>query len=438
MAYRSNHQDENALEDRGKKVILIALSALILAMRPSTADDWLHFKQATQNLDGESTPVAVNGSASISTPTQDLWLPPAVNVSPRRRAPQADWDRLHRQLYCYSYPASPTLQGVLNPWGEQAPAFDGAMSDLPERILAACEVYRYQNVHFDGYLESTDDGEHLYLAADGLNVAVFGDNVNKRYRRVLQTMNDTLDERCWICVDLPIFALNLAGFPIRQAMVAHFLEDPELYTENWAFPDNVPTDQFFFRRVENLKKYMKAKQFYSEDTIDHARYYDPNYEPADAFRPGDVIFMGHYKAYDAKKPFEAAKHSGIVATVNSRGMPVHLYNMRTSNHLIDAYDGLVTQTRMIKGLPTYFHRFCDRYSIIGHGRIVRPAEWPDQQPPTIQMVNAFLEKRKQQLAEAAALAATEQETSATLDAAIAPSSGAGVSDGGTSISFTVY
>lgn len=390
-------RDKNPGSKKRGQFACVAAAAIIFAVvlfpRINTADDWEHFKRATQSYDATE-----NGNLYLQITdeaTTNLWLPPARNVHPRRRKPRPDWPLLYRQLYCYSYPASPPLQSILNPWGEQVPIFRGPIEQLPRRILAACEVYRYQNVHFDGYLGSEDDGRHLFAAADGKNIAWFGDNITKTYRMVPQSLTDTLDERCWICVDLPIFVLNLAGFPIRQAMIAHFLEAPEIYTENGRFPDNVPIDVFFFRRVENLRRYFRYKQFYSQDCVTIEQYFDKDYRPPEPFRPGDVIFMGHYKSKDDKGPFEAAKHSGIVETVDERGMPVRIYNMRTSNRLTDRYDGIIEQTRIIKGRPVYFRRFCDRYSIIGHGRIVRPFEYPDRMP-TIDMVRAFLAKRREQ------------------------------------------
>ena len=380
------------IEPRGFGGLLNARSALaVIAMvavlplsfaRSSQADEWAHFKRATRDLIGEDT-----GDHS-----ENLWLPPASNVHPRRRKPKADWPLLHRQLYCYSYPAKPSLQSILNPWGEQAPMFTARIEDFPGRLLATCEVYRYQGVRFDGYLGSEDDGQHLFAAADGLNVAWFGDNEARTYRRVLQSVTDALDERCWICVDLPVFALNLAGFPIRQALIAHFLESPELYTASGWSPENVPLDALFFRRVENVRLYFRHKQFYSDDHITTAQFLDPDYRPRQPFRPGDIIFMGHYKGDDPRGPFGAAKHSGVVESVDERGMPLHLYNMRTSNRLLDRYDEVIDQTRVIKGRLVYFRHFYDRYSIIGHARIVQPFELPDAMP-TLETVRAFLAKK---------------------------------------------
>jgi len=346
---------------------------------------------------GQTGPTGPTDQTGQTSPTQgtseqdaDVWLPPAVNVHPRRRTPKPGWDLLTRQLYCYSYPSSPPLQSILNPWGEQAPIFTGPIGDLPRRILAACDVYRYQEVHFDGYLGSEDDGQHLFVAADGKNIAWFGDNEAKTYRTALQSLTDTLDERCWICVDLPIFALNLAGFPIRQAMMAHFLEAPDMYTKG-GFAENVPLDALFFRRVENLRTYLRHKQFYSEDRITTGQFLDPDYRPPKPFRPGDIVLMGHYKDFDGKGPLDVVKHSGIVESVDERGMPVQIYNMRTTGGLIDRYDGLITQWRINRGHKVYFHRFCDRYPIICHGRIVNPFE-PNGPMPTTETVREFLDK----------------------------------------------
>jgi hypothetical protein len=102
--------------------------------------------------------------------------------------------------------------------------------------------------------------------------------------------------------------------------------------------------------------------------------------------------MGHYKDYDNKGPFEVAKHSGITESVDARGMPVRLYNMRTSNSLIDRYDAVIAQARVNRGHEVYFHRFCDRYPIICHGRIIHLFE-PKGKMPTIETVRAFMAAR---------------------------------------------
>jgi len=368
------------------KIVLVVLVTTFLEIAEFTRAA----KADGPNVDQEATTTLVQRATASGA--SDLWLPPARNVHPRRRKPKADWDLLARQTYCYSYPSSPPLQSILNPWGEQVPIFRGPLQELSRRILAACEVYRYQNVHFDGYLGSEDDGQHLFAAADGQNVAWFGDNEAKTYRTEVQSLPDTLDERCWICVDLSIFTLTLAGFPIRQALISHFLEAPELYTQDGAFPENVPLDPLFFRRVENLRTYLRYEQFYSEDRITTGQFFDPNYRPPHPFRPGDIILMGHYKDYDNKGPFEVAKHSGIVESVDARGMPVRLYNMRTSNSLIDRYDAVIGQTRLNNGHEVYFHRFSDRYPIICHGRIVQPYN-PKGEMPTIETVRSSLAAR---------------------------------------------
>jgi len=385
------------LANRTAVTALVAFVSMLSVMREATsAEYWTVGRDDSPTTAIEKTD---------DTETSDLWLPPAVNVHPRRRKPKAGWDLLTRQLYCCSYPSSPPLQSVLNPWGEQASVFRGPVGELPRRLLAACEVYRYQSVHFDGYLGSEDDGQHLFAAADGQNIAWFGDNEEKTYRTEVQSLPDTLEERCWICVDYPIFILNLAGFPIRQAMMAHFLEAPDLYTSNGGFAENVPLDPLFFRRVENLRTYLRHKQFYSEDCVTTGQFFDPEYRPPKPFQPGDLVLMGHYKDYDNKGPFEVVKHSGIVESVDERGMPVRLYNMRTSNNLIDRYDAVIDQTRINKGHEVYFHRFSDRYPIVCHGRIVHPFD-PKGPMPTIETVRAFLASRTREQAKATSASLT--------------------------------
>ena len=44
--------------------------------------------------------------------------------------------------------------------------------------------------------------------------------------------------------------------------------------------------------------------------------------------------------------------------------------MRVSHKLMDEIDGLITQTRVINEQEVYFERFIDRYSLLGHGRII--------------------------------------------------------------------
>jgi len=359
---------------------------LILALSGTACAAWGE-SAGRQNL---TTPTVAVQRADAATTSP--WLPPAIHVDPRRKKPKADWDLLTRQLYCYSYPSSPPLQSMINPWGEQAAVYRGPIKDWPRRILAACEVYRYQNVHFDGYLGSEDDGQHLFFAADGKTIAVFGDNEKKTYRTEIQSLPDTLDERCWICVDLPIFALTLAGFPIREAMIAHFLEAPEVYTESGLFPENVPLDPWFFRRVENFRKYLRAKQLYSEDEITTAQFLNPTYRPPMPFQPGDIMLMGHYKDFDNKGPFEVAKHSGVVESVDERGVVARLYNMRTSNSLMDHYGVVIDQTRVNRGHEVYFRHFYDRYPIICHARIVNLFQ-PKGPMPTVETVRKFLTKR---------------------------------------------
>jgi hypothetical protein len=351
------------------------------------ADEWKQFKSGmlgASRAEAEPREPEV-GAKPASTSTRAAETVPSAFLNSKRKRAKADWSPLLKELYYVSYPSSKSLRSIENPWGERSGAYPGPMDDMSTRLLAAAEVYRYQGVHFDGYLGSEDDGQHLYTAADGKAVAWFGDNEAKTYRAEYQSMPDTLDERCWICVDLPVFSMNLAGFPIRHAMVGHFMEDTDLYLEEGRFPHNYPGDNWFFRRVDNVRLYFRRKQWYSHDTITVAQYFDRSYRPPAPFQPGDIIFMGHYGDRDAKGPFGAAKHSGIVATVDERGMPVTLYNMRTSNQLIDKYTTFIDQWREIKGEKAYFRRFCDRYSIVGHGRIVNRYEPPAEGQPSVEM-----------------------------------------------------
>ena len=279
------------------------------------------------------------------------------------------YDPLYEELKGRSIPSDPDNTTLYNPWGERLTVLNPLPEDFPRYILAAAEVYRDQKIKFDGFLGSEDDGEHYFLAADGRDLAVYGDSENKTYYESRNGKIDDVKERVWVCPDYPIHVLTLAGFPFRQALAADWAEATEVYTRSGNFEHNQPVDHYFFRRVLNLKLYMQRRQLYWEERIGKDQYFDPNFMPLEPFQPGDVILMGHYRDEDGLGIWWP-KHSGIVGSVDDRGLPVRIYNMRVASNLYDKYDSVINHSREINGQPAFFKRFCDRYSIVGHGRII--------------------------------------------------------------------
>lgn len=277
---------------------------------------------------------------------------------------------LYDELARRSYPGSLERVSLMNPWGEDLPTTTALPANFAERILTAAAVYNDQRIRFDGYVGSSDDGRHYQAAADGKDAAWLGDSGSGSYYAVRDGIADDVRERLWICLDYPIHVLELAGFPIRRAMEADFHRAPGQYTFGGTFRQ-APTTHWFFRRIPNFRLYMKRKQFYREVRITRAQYRDPSFRPGEPLRPGDLLLFGHYGDGDGLGHW-FPKHSGIVATVDSRGLPDLVYNMRVSHKLIDAIDGRIDQTRRINGWEVYFERFLDRYSLLAVARIVHP------------------------------------------------------------------
>lgn len=69
---------------------------------------------------------------------------------------------------------------------------------------------------------------------------------------------------------------------------------------------------------------------------------------------GISFFFGHYGDPESTGGEWHAKHSGIVATIDDRGLPATVYNMRVSRGLLDNYDGDINQTRTIEGKEVFF------------------------------------------------------------------------------------
>jgi len=292
------------------------------------------------------------------------------------------YDPLYQEMKSRSIPSEPANVTLHNPWGERLTVLSPIPYDFPSRVVAAAEVYKDQKIRFDGYVGSDDDGMNYRLAADGVDLAVYGDSQTQAYYTSRNGKVDDVGERVWVCPDYPVHVLTLAGFPLRQAMIADWNEDNGDYTMRGNFSSNKPIDHWFFRRVQNLRIYLQNRQLYWEERITPEQYFDPGFRPLEPFRPGDVVIMGHYRDNDGLGPWWP-KHSGIIGTVDSRGLPVRIYNMRVASNLVDKYDSVINHTRQIDGQPAFFKRFCDRYSLIGHGRIINAYEPPSFYQPIV-------------------------------------------------------
>ncbi len=290
-------------------------------------------------------------------------------------------DPLYMEMKERSIPSDPANSTLYNPWGERLTVINPIPDDFYRRIVAAAEVYRDQKIKFDGFVGSDEDGLHYLLAADGKDLAVYGDSQNKDFYNVKNGKVDDVGERVWVCPDYPVHVLTLAGFPLRQAIAEDWNEDRNAYTFGGSFSANAPVDHWFFRRVENLRTYLKRRQLYWDERITRDQYFDPNFRPLETFLPGDVIIMGHYRDNDGLGEWWP-KHSGIVGSIDERGLPVRIYNMRVASNLFDKYDSVINHSREINGESVFFKRFCDRYSIIGHGRIVNGFEPPSFLAPS--------------------------------------------------------
>lgn len=286
--------------------------------------------------------------------------------------PAQDEDALFEELAQRSYPPHYDLRSFYNPWGEDLIVHNPLPENFGTWVVAAARVYASQKIRFDGYLGSEDDGRHYLTAADGLDNAYYGDPATHSYRVVENGEVDDLTERTMICLDLPVHAITLAGYPLREAMVADWQNRKYEYTLGGAFPENAPETEFFFRRVRNIRTFFRDHQKWVELEITKDQFRDPAFRPAEPFMPGDLVIFGHYGDPEDTGGVWHPKHSGIVATVDDRGLPVKVYNMRVSKNLLDYYDGTIDQTRTIDGKEVFFERFSDRYSLIGFGRIIHP------------------------------------------------------------------
>jgi hypothetical protein len=278
---------------------------------------------------------------------------------------------LYDELRARSVPPRYDRVTLFNPWGEDLFVHAELPEEFGQWVVAAAQAYADQQIRFDGYMGSTDDGRHYRTAADGLDNAYYGDAQRVTYREVKNGEIDDLTERTWICLDLPVHAITLAGYPLRPAIVNDYYAARDLYTLGETFPENVPKTEYFFRRVRNLRTFLERHQKYVELRVTREQYRDLSFAPEQRFAPGDLVFFGHYGDPEGTGGIWHPKHSGIVGTIDARGLPDLVYDMRVSQSLVDHYDGKIDQTRTIDGHEVHFERFSDRYSLIGFGRIVR-------------------------------------------------------------------
>lgn len=300
-----------------------------------------------------------------------LALLPAASAPAARKAKPAETDPVYLELMARSYPVDLARRSLTNPWGERVEPAEEIGPDFGQRIATAARVYSDQPVRFDGYVGSEDDGLHYETAADGKDNAYYGSEKTKSYRLSRNGKIDDLTERVWVCEDYPVHTLTLAGFPLRDAMIADFKEGKEEYLAHGNFSANIPTTHWFFRRVLNVRRYFTRKQAYWEERIGPEQFRDPKFRPAEPFNVGDLLFFGHYGDDDKLGPW-VPKHSGIVASIDARGLPAKMFNMRASSSMIDTYDGTINQWRPIGDKRVFFKRFSSRYSIVGHGRVLHP------------------------------------------------------------------
>jgi hypothetical protein len=157
-------------------------------------------------------------------------------------------------------------------------------------------------------------------------------------------------------------------------MAQDFYSDPSEYTFNGEWTINNPERQLFYRQVENIRNYLERRQEWWTENVGVSEYLDKQFRPKEPFRPGDIVLFGHHGGDSVGGPFGQAKHSAIVATADSRGLPDVIYDMRASDGMRDRYGATINHSREINGRRVHFRYFYNRYSIIGHGRIVNDYE----------------------------------------------------------------
>jgi hypothetical protein len=277
----------------------------------------------------------------------------------------------------------------MNPWGEQMVYKDSEPDQWSSRLLLACEMYHRQQIRFDGYIGSTGDGVRYMAAIDRMDGTWIPDLQKGEWEIFHNGIVDDLTERLWMSADFPVHALSLAGFPIRWAMKAHLQELQGEGTTGRYPKASDPDNMSLYRQVGNLQYYFEKKQFYSRDLIGRERVLDRNYRPPNPFEPGDLLFLGVYDGQN-NAGFDRVRHCAIVVTLDQRGLPDEIYNMRVPRLMHERLCSQINLVREIEGQQVRFQHFYDRYAIIGHGRVTNwftaPAEanvkvdMPEEQP----------------------------------------------------------
>ena len=275
-----------------------------------------------------------------------------------------------------SHPPRYERVSLLNPWGEDLFVRQEITDGFGAQVLAAARVYAAQGIGYDGWLGSDRDGVHYRAAVDGKDVAYIADASVLGFREERDGVVDDPGERSWVCLDLALHAISLAGFPLRDAIVDDHAGAKEAYRGAGGVVIDRPGTSFFFRRVGNLHTYFKRRQHYVALRTTPAQIDDPDYRPVEPVRPGDLLFLGHHGDPPEKGGPWVPQHVAIAASVDARGLPVDVYNIRPSGGFRETYTGEIRQMRYLEGQGKHFARYCDRYSLVALGRVVhahRPA-----------------------------------------------------------------
>lgn len=288
------------------------------------------------------------------------------------RAEVAESDSIRADLAGRSHPPRYERVSLLNPWGEELFAREAIPADFGEIVLLAAQVYEEQGIRYDGWLGSDRDGVHYRDAVDGKDLAHIADASRLGFREVSDGVVDDPGERSWVCLDLALHAISLAGFPLREAIVADHAGAKEAYRGSGGVVIDRPGTSFFFRRIGNLHTYFRRRQHYVELRVERDQMDDPDFRPAEPLRPGDLLFLGHHGDPPGKGGPWRPQHLALVASVDERGLPRDIYNLRPSGAFRESYTGEIRQLRYLEGQGKRFRRYCDRYSLVGLGSVVHP------------------------------------------------------------------
>ncbi len=173
------------------------------------------------------------------------------------------------------------------------------------------------------------DGTHYAWASDGVD--------NDRDGLV-----DEPDESYMVCVDLVVKSFDEAGARMEEGMRRDAALHPSRYSGG-------PRDPYLTRRVRNVIAYMKSSADFEYHGVSIDRRGWMRWHPRPPCKPGDAIFFRRKRGY--------GYHSAIVATVDSRGRPLTVYN-------ISSWGACETDVRDL----------LDGFRIIGYGRMAGRGE----------------------------------------------------------------